>query len=140
MEAEQQNYSVFSKQLDEVIESLLLRNPLDFEQTKKDAPTSPGLYAIFCIGTEKCLHAGKSKNLRHRLLVQHYSGGGIGAGSDIVQKIQSNGLAEDRASAQKWIQSNCLFRWIEEPDHETRHWAEHRLLSYLRPVWCISKA
>jgi hypothetical protein len=128
-------------QLDEIVERLMSREAVAFDPSKrKDVPTSHGLYAIH---TTKgvCLHAGRTRtaNLQHRLFTQHYAGGGKGAGSDLVQKIQSKNVTDSKTSAQKWIRINCVVRWLEVPDSVTRHWAEHRLLSYLRPIWCVPK-
>jgi hypothetical protein len=128
-------------QLDEIVQLLMSREAVAFDPSKRnDVPTCHGLYAIH---TAKgvCLHAGKTRsaNLRHRLFTQHYAGGGKGAGSDLVQKVQSKNVTDSKPSAQKWIRTNCVFRWLEVPDSVTRHWAEHRLLSYLRPIWCVPK-
>jgi hypothetical protein len=127
--------------LDEIVQRLMSQEAVAFDPSNRDVvPTSHGLYAIH---TTKgvCLHAGwtRSKTLQHRLFTQHYAGGGKGAGSDLVQKIQSKNVTDSKTSAQKWIRANCVFRWLEVPERVTRHWAEHRLLSFLRPIWCVPK-
>jgi hypothetical protein len=125
-----------SKELDARVKLLMTSNPIPFEpRYSRKVPHSPGLYAIFRKDTGECLHAGQAKDLWNRLFVQHYKGGGKGAGSDLIQKVQTHGCARDRASSQDWIRVHCLIQWLEEPDREIRHWAEHRLLSRLRPIW-----
>jgi hypothetical protein len=128
-------------QLDEIVRLLRSKDALAFDPSKRnDVPIAHGLYAIYTI-KGVCLHAGRTatKNLQHRLFTQHYAGGGIGAGSDLVQKIQTQKVAADKTSAQTWIRTNCIIRWVEVSDPVMRHWAELRLLSCLRPIWCVPK-
>ena len=128
-------------QLDEIVRRLISKETVAFDPSNREGvPIAHGLYAIY---TTKgvCLHAGRtqSANLQHRLFTQHYAGGGAAAGSDLVQKIQSRKVAANKASAQAWIRTNCVFKWVEVPNPVMRHWAEHRLLSFLRPIWCVPK-
>ena len=128
-------------QLNEIVRLLVSKEPVAFDPSNRQkVPTTHGLYAIFTTNGV-CLHAGmtRSANLQHRICRQHYAGGGNGAGSDLIQKIQSRKVADSRSAAQKWIKENCVFKWLEVPDSVMRHWAEHRLLSHLRPIWCVPK-
>jgi len=129
--------SVTDAELDEIVLRLRSRELIAFDPSQKGhVPAKPGLYAIHRLDGP-CLHAGQSANLRSPLFVQHYQGGGKKAQSDLVQKVVSHGMADGRISAQHWIIENCAFRWLDLPDTETRHWGEHRLLSSLRPLWCV---
>jgi hypothetical protein len=94
-----------------------------------------GIYAIWTKNGE-CLHAGRSQTagLRGRMK-SHFTGGGKGAGSDLVQKVQDNHLATNRNEAQAWIRDNCLVRSLIVKDPDIRKWSEHLLLGTLRPKW-----
>jgi hypothetical protein len=125
--------------LDEIVGRLIAQTPMAFTlSNEKNVPTLHGIYAIYT-KSRACLHAGRTRttSLRNRLFAQHFRGGGKGAGSDLVQKIQSRGYANDKLNAQAWIEQNCLVRFIVVADPLARHWAELRLLSHLRPLWCV---
>lgn len=134
--------------LDAIVQALLSAPPAPFPANPQQAaaiPDVPGLYGIFLnrdideakdLIRDRCLHAGKSGNLRSRIYDQHLHGGGQGAGSDLVQKVQDRGYAQNPADAQQWIINNCYVRWISIPfDDRFFTWAERRLLSVLQPIW-----
>lgn len=132
------------EQLDCIVRELTSQNSIKLHPRHRgQVPDAYGLYAIYT-NQGVCLHAGRTtsqnSNLQKRIFDQHYAGGGKGAGSDLVQKVQSNCFAPDRRQAQVWIAENCVVRFVVVADPVTRHWAEHRLLSHLRPIWCIPKA
>jgi hypothetical protein len=70
-----------------------------------------------------------------RVWAQHFTGGGNDAGSDLVQKVIDKGKADSKANAQAWIRANCFVQWLTEEDADLRCWAEHYMLSVLRPIW-----
>lgn len=115
-----------------------------------------GLYLIARrddLGQCEYLHAGvtgctkrkRATGLRGRM-DDHFNGGGKGAGSDLVQKVidylhAELGIApgpvnpKTRNIAQAWISKNCIVQWLVVGDDELRCWAEHYMLSILRPIW-----
>jgi hypothetical protein len=39
-------------------------------------------------------------------------------------------------SAKNWIKEHCQVQWIVVRDYTLRKWAEHHILSVLRPQFC----
>jgi hypothetical protein len=126
----------------EILEKLLSAPAFPFDiNLKSRLPVQHGVYVISrrngtCL---EYLHAGRSNNasggLRSRIWAQHVTGGGDRARSDLVQKVIDRGLAVDRLSAQAWIKTNCFVQWAVEENDDLRCWAEHYILSVLRPSW-----
>jgi hypothetical protein len=125
-----------------IVERLLAAMKHRFDETLRSSiPISPGLYAISKVNAlpGDYLHAGRTghgkRGLRGRVWDQHFGGGGRGAESDLVQKVQDFGFAQGRERAKAWIQLNCMVQWVVVEDEDTRKWAEHFLLSVLQPLW-----
>jgi hypothetical protein len=125
-----------------IFERLLAAQAFEFDGSLKlHLPVEQGLYLIAQRQGPSglYLHAGKTRNaklgLRSRVWIQHYNGGGKGAGSDLLQKVIDKGQAVGRVDAKAWIRANCLVQWVVEEDEALRGWAEHYLLSVLRPIW-----
>lgn len=104
-------------------------------------PTGKGLYLIARKNGPRgeYLHAGQSpkakEGLHSRVWSQHFTQGGSRARSDLVQKVVDQGYARDKKAAQAWIRENCLVQWLVEEDQDLRCWAEHYMLSVVRPIW-----
>jgi hypothetical protein len=144
--------------LDRVVAALLAARTVsyfDLKQNWAQIPPTLGVYAIYLIKdvslssgeiAGRCLHAGASgiprgnrparpDGLRGRL-TEHFGGGGQGAGSDLVEKVQKRGFATNRTDAQMWISNNCSVRWLSGSyDDAFVRWAEHRLFSVVQPLW-----
>jgi hypothetical protein len=117
-----------------IVARLTASPTMRFEQGEP-VPAKPGLYVITSIAGE-CLHAGKSDtSLKRRILGDHLSGGGKGAGSDFVQKVLDHGRAIGRPAAKQHIIKDHMFRYIEYPDGATRNDAEYAVLTSLQPLW-----
>jgi hypothetical protein len=121
--------------LDKIVADLIAAPAMHFSESAR-VPDSAGLYAFF---TEQgCLYGGRSNtSLRRRIHVDHWNGGGVGAKSDLIQMVQDHKCADGRIAAQKWMETNCVFRYIEVPDKETRRHGENRLKSHFQPIWCL---
>jgi len=102
-------------------------------------PKSHGLYAISLIGAAdgEYLHVGKTRDGRSGLLgrtwEQHYKTGG--SAGDLVEKVKARGHGADKGQAQEYIRRNCQVQWVVVEDSVARIWAEHYVLSVLRPLW-----
>jgi hypothetical protein len=119
----------------ECLARFLSLSVLPFTEALAALPTDQGVYAIFA-KDGRCLHAGKSITAGVRGRVRsHLYGGGIGAGGDLVQKVQDNGLATSRLDAQAWIRTNCFVKGLAVDDEGTRRWVEYLLLGTLQPIW-----
>jgi hypothetical protein len=120
-----------------LLKKLLERPALPFDKRfELHVPDEPGIYGIRRKGG-KFLHAGVSHKagLRKRLFSQHLNGGGKGAASDFVQKVQDRGMASNRRDAKLWIRQNCVIYCLPESDKSARTWAEHHMLAELQPLW-----
>lgn len=85
--------------------------------------------------------------MRRRIWDDHFWGGGKGAESDFVDKVIKRqymqlGIPQGSTTnrqykdiAQKWIRENYFVQWTVEQDSDLRCWAEHYILSILRPIW-----
>lgn len=130
---------ICSQQVHQIAQQLA--GPVDLTPANKGQVPDDrgGLYAIYkknplpnspeCLWVGRAGHSGGS--LRHRIFAQHYGGGGVGAGSDLVQQVQSRGLANNKAAAQAWIAANCEVRWLPLPD------IEYALKQLLNPSWSV---
>jgi hypothetical protein len=133
--------SARKRKLEETLQALLSAKPVSFLDIslKSGQLKKQGIYAISCKSAlpGEYLHVGRSKSagLRGRILSQHLGGGGKGAESDLIQKVQTNKLATNREEASRWIKENCQVQWIIEEDGIRRAWAEHYILSVLQPKW-----
>ena len=130
------------RQCADVLAKLLAAPAVDFDgNLRSRLPVSPGLYLIARKNAPlgEYLHAGQTprarKGLRSRVWEQHFTGGGKGASSDLVQKVIDKGEADSKANAQAWIRANCVVQWLAEPDEDLRCWTEHYVLSMVRPKW-----
>ena len=75
------------------------------------------------------------------------SGVEVKGGSDLIDKVVkkehkdlgiqagSTTNRQTRRIAQTWIGNNCIVQWLIVDDPQLRCWAEHYMLSILRPVW-----
>ena len=125
-------------ELNGLVDQLQHANLIDFIPGNIDhVPDRAGLYAIYRRTDNVCLHAGKTRTrtLRHRLYNQHRTQGGISARSDLIQKVQDQNLAGNRASAVAWIDENCAVKCIVVEDDNLRGQAELVMLDRLRPIW-----
>jgi hypothetical protein len=123
-----------------ILQRLLSAPPSAFDESlESKLPTRQGIYAISRKNAPpgQYLHVGRTKTagLHGRILRQHLRGGGKGAESDLLQKVQDQRFATDRDGAGRWIREKCLVQWVVEEDAGLRTWAEHYVLSVLRPIW-----
>jgi hypothetical protein len=108
------------------------------DDLEKKIPIKHGIYAISKCGSEagEYLHAGISKKgangLKGRVWEQHYKVGG--SSGDLVEKVK-NKESKSAAAAREWIKLNCQVQYITVEDAIIRGWAEHYVLSVLRPIW-----
>jgi hypothetical protein len=142
-------------QCEAILEGLLSAPAFPFDDHLKSClPEQHGLYAIARkdgVDQGEYLHAGRSKTaamgLRDRIWNQHFWGGGKGAESDLVDKVVKRQFKDlgiemgsttnrrTRLIAQTWIGNNCVVQWLIVDDPQLRCWAEHYILSILRPIW-----
>jgi hypothetical protein len=124
-----------------ILQRLLAAPAYSFDdRLRSQLPAQHGLYVIAQKNSPQCqyLHAGESPRagLRERIWTQHYCGGDAKRGSsDLIQKVMDNHRL-GRPDAKLWVRENCIVQWLVlEDDDVLRCWAEHYMLSLLRPIW-----
>lgn len=138
----------------DILEQLLAAPKFPFDdKLVASVPERHGLYVITTYdgsGQHKYLYAGttgcrrnkRPAGLRARI-DDHFSSSGSSSSDlpDLVAKRQlgiSEGASKTRNGKQAvaWIRGNCQIQWLVVEDSGERCWAEHYVLSILRPIWC----
>lgn len=131
------------QECDDILRKLITAPYYAFnEQLKKTIPLEHGVYAISKCGVKngEYLHVGISKRgangLKGRVWEQHFKIGG--SSGDLIEKVKRNADSQRNISiskAREWIIAHCQVQWVVLNDPELRRWAEHYVLSALRPIW-----
>jgi hypothetical protein len=107
------------------------------ESIRSKLPEEPGLYAISKKGAPpgEFLRAGRTDDggLRQRVYQNHLMGSQKG---NLRQQLIGSGVCQDLNEAKSWILANCDVQFMVVTDDATRQWAEHFMLSVLRPKYC----
>jgi hypothetical protein len=135
-----ESFEPHRKQHAEILQKLLAASAFKFDAAlEAQLPLKPGLYVIATTGEcgHEYLHAGASpkrkEGLRGRIWNDHFQYGNTG--SDLVQQVMDKHKLS-RDDARVWIARNCLVQWLVEEETDVLCWAEHYMLSLLRPIWC----
>lgn len=101
------------------------------DATSKQVPKLSGVYLIHNLSSKELIYAGRSKNLRVRLLQQHKKGN-IG-GSQFRKSLGQKYNLDDEPKISDFISRNCAFQFlpIEEFDKMVR--LEHFITAVLVP-------
>jgi hypothetical protein len=102
-------------------------------------PDEQGLYIIYdwAVSSPVVIRAGRTKSasggLKQRVYSNHLMGDQKG---NLRQQLVADHVCADCEAAKNWIRSRCKVRFIPVPDDGIRCWAEHYMLSILRPKYC----
>jgi len=130
--------AIRTKELEDLLDHLISspKHPFD-GHLRSLLPDLPGLYVISVKGNEEgeYLRAGRTDEggLRQRVYGNHLMGDQKG---NLRQQLTAKGICNDLESAKKWMQENCQVQWVVIHDPALRKWAEHYVLSVLRPQLC----
>ncbi len=121
-------------------DALLSSPKLRFDESlRSKLPERHGIYAI-SIGNAApgvFLRAGRTKTagdgLRQRIYNNHFMGNQKG---NLRQQLVNDGRCANLDQTKPWIRENCYVHFIIVDDEEDRRWAEHFVLSLLRPEFC----
>jgi hypothetical protein len=135
----------------QILDNLVAAQPFPFDDhLTSRVPEKHGLYAITrrdASGAVEYLYAGRSKTgatgLRRRICNDHFNDGGGASGSDLPDLVAKRQLgildgASKRHNCEKaaaYIREHYQVQWVEVEDSDLRCWAEHYVLSILRPTW-----
>ena len=124
----------------QILEQLLTAPKLPFNDEIRSKLTSEhGLYAIYYKNAADgdLLRAGRTKTaaggLCQRIYQNHLIGNQKG---NLRSQLIGDGTCVDFEQAKAWIQQNCLVQFVVVKDDRLRTWAEHFMLSILRPKHC----
>lgn len=114
----------------------LLKNPVfEFNLTlSTNLPRKPGVYRIFeKEDPEKAIYIGKSKNLKSRIVGDHYRGDRIA--STLKRKlIRDMGLSDEK-DVMDYLSNKCSVQFIITEDKQIQTGFEHFAVAVLTPKW-----
>jgi len=102
------------------------------EATSKQVPEASGVYVIYDSSSNQMIYAGRSKNLRIRLLQQHKSGNI--RGSQFRKALGQKHNLDNAAKISDYIKDNCSFKLLEVESFEERVRLEHFITAILAPA------
>jgi hypothetical protein len=100
--------------------------------TSKRVPTEPGVYIIHDDSAKQIIYAGRSRNLRIRLLQQHKQGNI--RGSQFRKALGQKHSLDSEAEISEYIIDNCSFQFFSVESFEEMVRLEHFITAILAPV------
>jgi hypothetical protein len=102
------------------------------EATSQQVPATSGVYVIHDNSSKQIICAGRSKNLRIRLLQQHKRGnvGGSQFRKALGQKLQF----ETERKISEYIVDNCIFQFLPVEGFKEMVRLEHFITAILAPT------
>jgi hypothetical protein len=119
------------------LQQLLSAPKLGFDDTlRSKLPTKHGLYIIY--GPDSSfLRSGRTNKagdgLQQRIYKNHFMGDQPG---NLRQQLVGDGTCSSLEQTKPWIRANCVCQFVVEEDYRKRVWAEHFILSIIRPKYC----
>jgi len=102
------------------------------EATPEQVPAASGVYVIYDNSSNHMIYAGRSKNLRVRLLQQHKSGNI--KGSQFRKALGQKRNLDDEAKISDYIKDNCSFKLLEIENFEEMVRLEHFITAIMAPI------
>ena len=102
------------------------------DATSKEVPKLSGVYLIRNSTTKEIIYAGRSKNLRIRLLQQHKRGN-IG-GSQFRKALAQRYNLDNEPKITEYISINCSFQFLIIESFEEMVRFEHFITAILGPI------
>ncbi len=120
------------------VEALLAEPAWVFDgRMRSRLPDEPGIYAISLKGSSEgdFLRAGRASGrggLRQRVYQNHLMGD---QGGNLRTQLVRYSVCADLNEAKQWIREHCVVQVLEVRSKNTMVWAEHFMLSVLRPKY-----
>lgn len=115
-----------------MIEKLLTERSYNFaEASSEDVPEKPGVYVIYDKRVEAIIYAGRTKNLRRRLLGDHKQGNI--KGSQFRRALKRNLALKSESEITSYILQNCSFKFIVIEEFEEMVRLEHFITAVIAP-------
>ena len=102
------------------------------EATAKQVPAASGVYMIYDNHPKQLVYAGRSRNLRIRLLQQHKRGNI--EGSQFRKALGQKHNLNNEMKISEYISSNCSFQFLAIESFEERLRLEHFITAILAPT------
>jgi len=102
------------------------------ETTLRQVPAASGVYVIYDNSSNQMIYAGRSMNLRVRLLQQH-KGDNI-RGSFFRKKLSQKHNLDSEAKISDYIKNNCSFKLLEVKLFEDMVRLEHFITAIMAPI------
>ena len=102
------------------------------EATSKQVPATSGVYVIYDHSSNQMVYAGRSKNLRARLLQQHKTG--YIRGSFFRKNLGQKHNLDSVTKISNYIKDNCSFKLLEVKSYEEMVRLEHFITAIMAPV------
>lgn len=116
-----------------MMKKLLAGSKYNFaEVSSTDVPKEPGVYVIYDKIEKAIIYAGRTKNLRRRLLGDHRRGNI--KGSQFRRALKRNLAFELESEITSYILENCSFRFMVIEEFEEMVRLEHFITAVLAPV------
>ena len=116
-----------------MINDLLTESRYNFSEASSiDVPEEPGVYAIYDRRVKAIIYAGRTKNLRRRLLSDHKRGNV--EGSRFGKALQQSFALESENEITRYILENCSFQFLVIKEFEEMVRLEHFTTAVLAPT------
>jgi excinuclease UvrABC nuclease subunit len=102
------------------------------EASSKDVPEELGVYVIYDKKVKSIIYAGRTKNLRRRLLGDHKRGNV--RGSQFRRALQKNFALKSESDITSYILENCSFQFLAIKQFEEIIRLEHFATAILAPI------
>jgi excinuclease UvrABC nuclease subunit len=102
------------------------------EASSRDVPDELGVYVIYDKKVKAIVYAGRTKNLRRRLLGDHKRGDVVG--SRFRRALQQNFGLNSESEITSYILKNCSFQFLVIKEFEEMVRLEHFTTAILAPI------
>ena len=119
------------------LQQLLSAPKMGFDDTlRSKLPTQHGLY-IISGRDSSILRSGRTNTagdgLRQRIYQNHFMGDQRG---NLRYQLVRDSICSSLEETKPWIRANCVCQIVIEENYQKRAWAEHFILSIIRPKYC----
>ena len=117
----------------ELLKKLLAEPPYRFaDASSQDVPKAPGVYVIYDKRMDVIIYAGRTKNLRRRLLSDHKRGNV--EGSQFRRALGRNFTLKSEDEITTYILENCSFQFLSLGEFEEIVRLEHFTIAVIGPI------
>jgi DNA-directed RNA polymerase subunit RPC12/RpoP/predicted GIY-YIG superfamily endonuclease len=125
----QSNIAIYFEKLKKILDQPVYNFS---EATPEQVPAASGVYVIYDNSSNQMIYAGRSKNLRVRLLQQHKSGNI--RGSQFRKALGQKHNLDGEAKISDYIKANCSFKLLEVGSFEEIVRLEHFITAIMAPI------